>query len=160
MGKPTGFLEYPRRDRTYAPAADRVTHYDEFVIALSEEDLNQQGGRCMDCGIPFCHNGCPVNNIIPEWNDLVYKNQWRKALETLLSRMRRLRVSVQRPAAMLSPAKLTMASAPSTKEPQPSAVRPSQRWRRTLPVKELSRPALRLKIITSCPSSARFLVRA
>lgn len=85
MGKPTGFLEYPRRDRTYAPAADRVTHYDEFVIALSEEDLNQQGGRCMDCGIPFCHNGCPVNNIIPEWNDLVYKNQWRKALETLLS---------------------------------------------------------------------------
>jgi glutamate synthase (NADPH/NADH) small chain len=85
MGKPTGFLEYPRRDRTYAPAGDRVTHYDEFVIALSEEDLNQQGARCMDCGIPFCHNGCPVNNIIPEWNDLVYKNQWRRALETLQS---------------------------------------------------------------------------
>ena len=85
MGKPTGFLEYPRRDRTYAPASDRMTHYDEFVIALSEEDLNQQGARCMDCGIPFCHNGCPVNNIIPEWNDLVYKNQWRRALETLQS---------------------------------------------------------------------------
>jgi glutamate synthase (NADPH/NADH) small chain len=85
MGKPTGFLEFPRRDRTYAPVADRTTHYKEFVIALSEEELTEQAARCMDCGIPFCHNGCPVNNIIPEWNDLTYKNQWRRALDVLHS---------------------------------------------------------------------------
>jgi len=85
MGKPTGFLEFPRRDRTYAPAADRVTHYDEFVIPLSTEVITQQGARCMDCGIPFCHNGCPVNNIIPDWNDLVYKGEWKQAIDVLHS---------------------------------------------------------------------------
>ncbi len=85
MGKPTGFLEYPRQDRTYAPVADRVAHYQEFVIPLSEEALRQQGARCMDCGIPFCHNGCPVNNIIPDWNDLVYRGDWKRALEVLHS---------------------------------------------------------------------------
>ncbi len=85
MGKPTGFMEYERLDRSYAPVADRVTHYHEFVIPLSEEQLQIQGARCMDCGIPFCHQGCPVNNIIPEWNDLVYRNDWKTALEVLHS---------------------------------------------------------------------------
>ncbi len=85
MGKPTGFLEIARQDRSYAPIEQRIKHYDEFVIALSEEALNAQGARCMDCGIPFCHEGCPVNNIIPEWNDLVYKNNWREASDVLHS---------------------------------------------------------------------------
>jgi len=83
MGKPTGFLELDRQERTYKPVADRIVHYEEFVIDLSDEQLSDQGARCMDCGIPFCHNGCPVNNIIPDWNDLVYKNQWKEALEVL-----------------------------------------------------------------------------
>jgi glutamate synthase (NADPH/NADH) small chain len=85
MGKPTGFMEYERLDRSYAPVADRVNHYQEFVIPLSDEQLQIQGARCMDCGIPFCHQGCPVNNIIPEWNDLVYRNDWETALEVLHS---------------------------------------------------------------------------
>jgi glutamate synthase (NADPH/NADH) small chain len=85
MGKPTGFLEYPRQDRTYAPVADRVTHYAEFVLPLSADDLSIQGARCMDCGIPFCHQGCPVNNLIPDWNDLVYRNAWREAIDVLHS---------------------------------------------------------------------------
>ncbi len=85
MGKPTGFLEIPREERTYAPVEQRIKHYSEFTISLSEEALNAQGARCMDCGIPFCHEGCPVNNIIPEWNDLVYKNNWREASDVLHS---------------------------------------------------------------------------
>jgi glutamate synthase (NADPH/NADH) small chain len=85
MGKPTGFLEYPRHDRSYAPAADRVQHFREFVIPLADEQVRQQGARCMDCGIPFCHQGCPVNNIIPDWNDLVYRDQWKEALTVLHS---------------------------------------------------------------------------
>ena len=85
MGKPTGFLEYERLDRSYAPAADRVQHYNEFVIPLDENDISQQGARCMDCGIPFCHQGCPVNNIIPDWNDLVYQGNWQQALQVLHS---------------------------------------------------------------------------
>lgn len=85
MGKPTGFLEYARQDRSYAPAADRLAHYDEFVIPLAEGELSLQGGRCMDCGIPFCHQGCPVNNIIPDWNELVYRGKWREAIEVLHS---------------------------------------------------------------------------
>jgi glutamate synthase (NADPH/NADH) small chain len=85
MGKPTGFLEYERLDRSYAPAADRVQHYREFVIPLQESELSQQGARCMDCGIPFCHQGCPVNNIIPDWNDLVYQGRWQQALQILHS---------------------------------------------------------------------------
>jgi glutamate synthase (NADPH/NADH) small chain len=85
MGKPTGFLEYERLERSYAPAADRVQHYREFVISLNENDLSQQGARCMDCGIPFCHQGCPVNNIIPDWNDLVYRGNWQDALQVLHS---------------------------------------------------------------------------
>jgi glutamate synthase (NADPH/NADH) small chain len=83
MGKPTGFLEVERQDRKYAPVADRLTNFNEFVIDLSDSEVSSQGARCMDCGIPFCHNGCPVNNIIPDWNDLVYKGQWREALDVL-----------------------------------------------------------------------------
>ncbi|WP_363348139.1 glutamate synthase subunit beta [Methylocystis echinoides] len=85
MGKVTGFLEIDRQDRKYKPAADRIRHYDEFVIPLSEEATRNQASRCMDCGIPFCHNGCPVNNQIPDWNDLVYHGDWRKALANLHS---------------------------------------------------------------------------
>ena len=85
MGKPTGFLEIERIDRGYAPVADRIRHFHEFVIPLKEEEVRDQGARCMDCGIPFCHEGCPVNNIIPEWNDLVYRGDWEKALKVLHS---------------------------------------------------------------------------
>ena len=85
MGKVTGFLEIDRQDRKYAPAADRIRHYKEFVIPLSEEATKDQAARCMNCGIPYCHNGCPVNNMIPDWNDLVYRDQWQAALETLHS---------------------------------------------------------------------------
>lgn len=85
MGKPTGFLEYPRKDRGYKPVEERIKHFDEFVIALDEQELSTQGARCMDCGIPFCHDGCPVNNIIPDWNDLVYKGEWQKASKVLHS---------------------------------------------------------------------------
>ena len=73
MGKVTGFIEIDRQDRKYKPAADRIRHYEEFVIPLSEEATRNQAARCMNCGIPFCHNGCPVNNQIPDWNDLVYE---------------------------------------------------------------------------------------
>jgi len=83
MGKPTGFMEYERLDRGYQPAADRVVHYREFVIPLSGADLSTQGARCMDCGIPYCHEGCPVDNLIPDWNDLVYRGDWQAALEVL-----------------------------------------------------------------------------
>lgn len=79
MGKVTGFLEIDRQDRRYAPAGDRIRHYREFVIPLSEEGTRNQAARCMNCGIPFCHNGCPVNNQIPDWNDLVYNGGWREA---------------------------------------------------------------------------------
>jgi glutamate synthase (NADPH/NADH) small chain len=85
MGKPTGFMEHSRQERSYAPVADRLSNYDEFVIALSDEQMQIQGARCMDCGIPFCHQGCPVNNIIPDWNDLVFHNRWREASEVLHS---------------------------------------------------------------------------
>lgn len=85
MGKVTGFLEIDRHDRKYAPAGDRIRHYKEFVIPLDDNQLSQQGARCMDCGIPFCHQGCPVDNIIPDWNDLVFKQQWQAASEVLHS---------------------------------------------------------------------------
>ncbi|MCJ7598485.1 MAG: glutamate synthase subunit beta [Methyloceanibacter sp.] len=85
MGKITGFLEIDREDRHYEPAADRVRHYREFIIPPSEGDLTSQAGRCMDCGIPYCHTGCPVNNQIPDWNDLVYHLDWREAAENLHS---------------------------------------------------------------------------
>ena len=85
MGKVTGFLEIDRRERRYAPASDRIRNYREFVLPLSEEATRDQAARCMDCGIPYCHNGCPVNNQIPDWNDLVYRGDWREALENLHS---------------------------------------------------------------------------
>ena len=85
MGKPTGFMEIDRHDRRYEPAADRVVHYKEFVVPLPDAELGKQGARCMDCGIPFCHQGCPVNNLIPDWNDLVYRGEWQAAIEVLHS---------------------------------------------------------------------------
>jgi glutamate synthase (NADPH/NADH) small chain len=85
MGKVTGFIEIDRQDRKYKPAADRIRHYNEFVIPLSEEATRNQAARCMNCGIPFCHNGCPVNNQIPDWNDLVYEGDWKRALANLHS---------------------------------------------------------------------------
>ena len=83
MGKPTGFKEYERENLSYAPVADRITHFNEF--SRLPEDMSRQGARCMDCGIPFCHNGCPVNNLIPDWNDAVYRGHWREALDILHS---------------------------------------------------------------------------
>jgi glutamate synthase (NADPH/NADH) small chain len=85
VGKVTGFLEIDRQERKYAPAADRVRHYNEFIIPLSDEGTRNQAARCMDCGIPYCHNGCPVNNQIPDWNDLVYNNRWEEASRNLHS---------------------------------------------------------------------------
>ncbi|MDT8386670.1 MAG: glutamate synthase subunit beta [Thiogranum sp.] len=85
MGKPTGFMEYPLHDRHYKPVEERIRHFREFVIPLDEQELSRQGARCMDCGIPFCHEACPVNNIIPDWNDLVFKGEWRDAIEVLHS---------------------------------------------------------------------------
>ena len=83
MGKVTGFLEIPRRDRGYQPVDERIRHWDEFVIPLPEEELKLQAARCMDCGIPYCHNGCPINNQIPDWNDLTYRGDWKTAIENL-----------------------------------------------------------------------------
>ena len=93
MGKTTGFMEYQREKTTSRDPLDRVNDWEEFVIPLEDEKLQAQGARCMDCGIPFCHygipmggpaaSGCPINNLIPEWNDLVYRNHWREALDQL-----------------------------------------------------------------------------
>ena len=85
MGKVTGFMEFDRLDRDYAPVNERTQHYNEFLIPLENKELKEQSARCMDCGIPYCHNGCPVNNLIPDWNDLVYEGNWKAALETLHS---------------------------------------------------------------------------
>lgn len=85
MGKVTGFLEIERQDRSYKPAGDRIRNYKEFVLPLEERNVEQQAARCMDCGIPFCHNGCPVNNQIPDWNDLVYNSDWEAASVNLHS---------------------------------------------------------------------------
>ncbi|MCR5865603.1 glutamate synthase subunit beta [Aquincola sp. J276] len=83
MGKVTGFLEYGRLEEGYAPVEARVKHYKEFVIGLTAEQAQVQGARCMDCGTPFCNSGCPVNNIIPDFNDLVYRNDWHNAITVL-----------------------------------------------------------------------------
>ena len=85
MGKPTGFLEIDREDRKYKPVEERLKHYKEFVVPLDEAHVKTQAARCMDCGIPYCHNGCPVNNQIPDWNDLVYKGDWKDAADNLHS---------------------------------------------------------------------------
>lgn len=85
MGKVTGFLEVDRKDRSYLPPEERVTNFREFVVPLKAEEAKEQASRCMDCGIPYCHNGCPVNNQIPDWNDLVYSGNWEEALRNLHS---------------------------------------------------------------------------
>ena len=83
MGKVTGFMEYERVQESYAPIEVRVKNHNEFIVGLKEEEAKVQGARCMDCGIPFCNNGCPVNNIIPDFNDLVYRGDWKNAFTVL-----------------------------------------------------------------------------
>ena len=85
MGKVTGFMEYSRMPETYEAPLARKKHYKEFILQLGDKEAKVQGARCMDCGIPFCNNGCPVNNIIPDWNDLVYRGAYQEALDTLHS---------------------------------------------------------------------------
>ncbi len=85
MGKPTGFMERQRLSEAYEPAEARIKHYREFVATLNDEQTSIQGSRCMDCGVPFCTNGCPVNNVIPDWNDLIYHGNWKQALNVLQS---------------------------------------------------------------------------
>ena len=85
MGKPTGFMEHQRLSERYEPTTARLKHYREFIATLSDEQAALQSSRCMDCGIPFCNSGCPVNNIIPDWNDLVYRGNWEHALAVLHS---------------------------------------------------------------------------
>ena len=85
MGKITGFLDYEREAPHKEPVADRLKHWREFEEKLPEDQLRVQGARCMDCGIPFCHKGCPLGNIIPDWNDLVYRNRWKDAIQRLHS---------------------------------------------------------------------------
>ncbi len=94
MGKVTGFLEFEREDRDYLPVEERIRHYNEFVLPLPEKDIREQAARCMDCGVPYCHGtntitstptGCPVNNQIPDWNDLVYSGNWEEAARNLHS---------------------------------------------------------------------------
>jgi len=92
MGKPTGFLEFERQVAAERDPLQRVNDWEEFHLHIADKTLQQQGARCMDCGIPFCHtgqlisgmaSGCPINNLIPEWNDLVYRGLWRDALDRL-----------------------------------------------------------------------------
>ncbi|CAN7411221.1 glutamate synthase subunit beta [Pseudorhodoferax sp. LjRoot39] len=83
MGKITGFMEHERIEEGYKPVEERLKHYKEFVVALTPEQAKVQGARCMDCGTPFCNNGCPVNNVIPDFNDLVYRNDWQNAFAVL-----------------------------------------------------------------------------
>ena len=85
MGKITGFLEFDRHDRGYEKPEARTRSWKEFVKPLTDAELGEQAARCMDCGIPFCHTGCPVNNLIPDWNDLIYREHWQAALTTLHS---------------------------------------------------------------------------
>lgn len=85
MGKVTGFMEYERLEEGYKPVGERLKHYKEFVIGLSDDQAKVQAARCMDCGTPFCNNGCPVNNIIPDFNDLVYHSDWQNAITVLHS---------------------------------------------------------------------------
>ncbi|MDT7519609.1 glutamate synthase subunit beta [Rhodoferax sp. TBRC 17660] len=85
MGKVTGFMEFERIEEGYKPVAERLKNYKEFVIGLDDAQANKQAARCMDCGTPFCNNGCPVNNIIPDFNDLVFRKDWKAAIDTLHS---------------------------------------------------------------------------
>ncbi len=83
MGKITGFMEYGRKVESYAPVKERVKHFKEFTIPMKEKELKDQGARCMDCGIPFCHSGCPLGNLIPDFNDAIYRGKWEKAADIL-----------------------------------------------------------------------------
>ena len=85
MGKVTGFKEFNRETVPYTDPAERVKNYEEFLVEVPETHLKKQGARCMDCGVPFCQSstGCPVDNLIPEWNDLVYQGRWKEALDRL-----------------------------------------------------------------------------
>ncbi|MGP1992453.1 glutamate synthase subunit beta [Zobellia laminariae] len=85
MGKITGFLEFDRKVESYAPVEERVKSYHEFTVPMNEPELKDQGARCMDCGIPFCHSGCPLGNLIPDFNDAVYRGKWEKAAKILHS---------------------------------------------------------------------------
>jgi glutamate synthase (NADPH/NADH) small chain len=85
MGKPTGFIEFTRELPKKRPIAERIKDYKEFVERLPEEKLNQQSARCMNCGVPFCHNGCPLGNVIPEFNDAIYNKSWEEAYSILSS---------------------------------------------------------------------------
>ena len=83
MGKPTGFIEIQRQKQPYRAIAERVQDWREVYMPYADLDLRGQGARCMDCGIPFCHQGCPLGNLIPDWNDLVYRDRWQAAIERL-----------------------------------------------------------------------------
>ena len=92
MGKPTGFIDYERKDARAEEPRERIKHYNEFHIPLPTEEQQRQGARCMDCGVPFCQSGlmlggmasgCPLNNLVPEWNDLIYTGNWEQAFERL-----------------------------------------------------------------------------
>jgi glutamate synthase (NADPH/NADH) small chain len=83
MGKIGGFQEFVRKDESNSAVKERVQHYKEFTIPLAANELRKQGSRCMDCGIPFCHSGCPLGNLIPDFNDMIHKGEWKKASEIL-----------------------------------------------------------------------------
>jgi glutamate synthase (NADPH) small chain len=83
MGDIRGFMKYEKKDIPKQEVPDRIKHWNEFYVGLSDEELGKQGARCMDCGVPFCQSGCPIGNIIPDWNDLVYRNRWQEAIERL-----------------------------------------------------------------------------
>ena len=85
MAKVTGFIEHNRKDRQYVGVKQRLKNFKEFTKPLNKIELKNQASRCMDCGIPYCHSGCPVNNIIPDWNNLVYEGDFRRAIEVLHS---------------------------------------------------------------------------
>ena len=86
MGKPTGFMEYARKTTSYSDSHERQKNYDEFLVPLSDPERREQGARCMDCGVPFCHSsfGCPVDNLIPEWNDLIFRGKNEEAFRRLM----------------------------------------------------------------------------
>jgi len=85
MGKITGFLEFDRKVEAYEKVEERIKNYKEFTVPMEEKDLKDQGARCMNCGIPFCHSGCPLGNLIPDFNDAVYQGKWEKAARILHS---------------------------------------------------------------------------
>jgi ferredoxin len=99
MGKPTGFLELDRQDRGYLPKEERVQNFREFVVPLAEPELKAQASRCMDCGVPYCHNGCPVNNQIPDWNDFLYRATGKRRCRICIRRI----ISRNLPAAFARP---------------------------------------------------------